>query len=57
MIRKLYSEKEAATILNLSYGYLKVLRGKRLISCVRVGRAVRYTDSNLEDFIKSRAVS
>lgn len=53
-IRKLYSEKEAAVVLNLSYGYLKELRRRRQISCVRFGRAVRYTDGNLEEFIKSR---
>jgi excisionase family DNA binding protein len=53
-IRKLYSEKEAAVVLNLSYGYLKELRRRKQISCVRFGRAVRYTDGNLEEFIKSR---
>jgi excisionase family DNA binding protein len=53
-IKKLYSEKEAASVLNLSYGYLKELRRRGEISCVRVGRAVRYTDRNLEEFIKSR---
>jgi excisionase family DNA binding protein len=51
-IKKLYSEKEAASVLNLSYGYLKELRRHRQISCVRFGRAVRYTDRNLEEFIQ-----
>lgn len=53
-IRRLYSEKEAAIVLNLSYGYLKELRRRKQIACVRFGRAVRYTDRSLESFIRSR---
>jgi hypothetical protein len=51
MIR-LYSEREAARFLSLSYGYLKELRLRKQIGCVRIGRAVRYTDNNLEDFVR-----
>jgi hypothetical protein len=57
MIKRLYSEKEAAIILKLSYGYLKLLRSKKLIRCVRFGRAVRYTDANLEEFIKGKTAN
>ena len=54
MVGRWYSEKEAGKILNLSYGYLKALRLKKLITCIRFGRAVRYTEGNLEEFIKRR---
>ena len=53
MIR-LYSEKEAARLLALSYGFLKELRLRKQIGCVRIGRAVRYTDANLEEFVRGR---
>ncbi len=55
MVRKLIKEREAARVLSLSYGYLKYLRLNRQIKYVPVGkRGVRYSESNLEEFIKSR---
>jgi excisionase family DNA binding protein len=48
---KLYSERDAARVLSLSYGYLKELRRRGEIGCVRIGKAVRYTDKSLEEFV------
>ncbi len=54
---KIYREREAARALSLSYGYLKALRLKGKINHSRIGRAVLYMESHLEDFINSRQVS
>ncbi len=52
---KLFTERTAATLLSLSYGYLKALRLNNEINYIPIGkRAVRYTEQNLEDFIQSR---
>ncbi len=54
---KLYSEQEVAKLLSLSYGFVKELRRRGQIGCVRIGRAVRYTDANLQEFVNNRQTS
>ena len=55
MERKLIKERDAARMLSLSYGYLKYLRLNRQIRYVAVGkRGIRYSEGNLEEFIKMR---
>ncbi len=52
---KLYKEHLAARMLSLSYGYLKHLRLNRQIGYITVGkRGVRYSENNLDEFIKQR---
>jgi hypothetical protein len=49
------NEKQFAEIVGLSYGYVKTLRRKGLITCVRVGRAVRYAyPEHVQLFLKER---
>ncbi len=48
----LIRELQASKILGLSYPYLKVLRRKRLISWVQVGRSIRYRMSDLETYVQ-----
>jgi excisionase family DNA binding protein len=53
---KLFTEKETAEILKISYGYLKKLRLTGEIGFSRIGRAIRYRDAHLEAFIAAREV-
>ena len=49
------TEKQFAQIVGLSYGYIKTLRQKRHIPCVKVGRAVRYKyPEHVEKFLSER---
>jgi hypothetical protein len=49
------TEKQFASIVGFSYGYIKTLRQKRQIPCVRVGRAIRYKyPEHVERFLKER---
>ncbi len=53
---KIYRERDAARTLNLSYGYLKELRYRGHIKFIKIGRAVRYLETHLEEFVNSRQV-
>lgn len=49
------TERQFASIVGFSYGYIKTLRQKKQISYVRVGRAVRYKyPEHVEQFLKER---
>lgn len=49
------NEKQFAKIVGLSYGYVKTLRRKGKITCVRSGRAIRYCyPEHVELFLKAR---
>ncbi len=48
---KLLDEKTASKILGISYSKLKWLRQNKRISCVRIGRSVRYKLTQLLRFI------
>jgi predicted site-specific integrase-resolvase len=56
MRKILYSERESARLLAISYGYLKVLRRAGEIRYRSVGRrGVRYTEEDLIDFVERRS--
>ena len=49
------TEKQFAQIVGLSYGYIKTLRQKKQIPCVKIGRAIRYRyPEHVEQFLKQR---
>jgi excisionase family DNA binding protein len=48
----LLKEAHASKLLGVSYSYLKVLRGRGLISWVKVGTSVRYRMSDLEAYVQ-----
>ncbi len=49
------NEKQFAEIVGLSYGYIKTLRQKKQIPCVKIGRAVRYRyPEHVELFLMKR---
>jgi hypothetical protein len=50
---KLLSEQEAATTLGISYAMLRILRARKAINHLRVGRRVLYTPAHLENFVRS----
>jgi excisionase family DNA binding protein len=56
---QLVDEREAARVLGVAVGTLQVWRCTRRypLAFVKIGRAVRYRRSTLEQFIESRTVS
>ena len=52
--RLLLNERDAAKMLSISPRTLWSLRAAGKISCVRIGAAVRYSVSDLQDFIRSQ---
>lgn len=49
------TERQFASIVGYSYGFIKTLRQKGLISHVRVGRSIRYRyPEHVEQFLKTR---
>jgi hypothetical protein len=52
----LIKEQRASEILGLSYPYLKKIRGKGLISWVKVGTSIRYRMSDLEKYVQRNLV-
>jgi hypothetical protein len=52
MKRRTLTEKEFAAVCGLSYGYIKTLRRRGLISCLRVGRRVLYLPEHITLFLK-----
>jgi predicted DNA-binding transcriptional regulator AlpA len=56
--RRLLTEREAAAFLNIGMATLANWRstGRVVIPCVRLGRAVRYRVSDLEQFIAAQTV-
>jgi hypothetical protein len=53
MNRRVLTEKEFAAVCGLSYGYIKTLRRRGLIVCLRVGRRALYLPEHVEQFLKS----
>jgi excisionase family DNA binding protein len=53
---KLINEKSAAKILGISYSNLKHMRQQKRISCVRIGRSVRYKLTQLLRFIENGVI-
>lgn len=53
---KYYTEKALADLLHVSVAYLQQQRNAGKIGCVRLGRSVRYTQEQIEEFIKSNSV-
>lgn len=53
---KYYTEKALADLLQVSVAYLQQQRNAGKIGCVRLGRNVRYTQEQVEDFIKNHSV-
>jgi hypothetical protein len=52
----LIKEKRASEILGLSYPYLKKIRGKGLISWVKVGTSIRYRLSDLQSYVERNLI-
>ncbi len=50
---RLFSEREAATLLGISYAMLRILRARMAISHIRIGTRVLYRASHLESFRQS----
>ena len=50
-VEQLFSEKEAANILCLSVPTLKKWRYSKKISYLKLGHAVRYSESHLENIL------
>jgi hypothetical protein len=49
------NERQFAKVVGLSYGFVKTLRQKRQIPCLRIGRAVRYKyPEHVEQFLNKR---
>lgn len=54
---KFLTTKEAAQKIGISYSHLKYLLSKNQISCYRLfGRTVRFSEEDLEDWIKQHRV-
>jgi hypothetical protein len=53
----LFSEKESAKILNVSYNKLRYMRESKLISYCRVGHSVKYRASDLTAFVENNSVA
>lgn len=52
MNKRVLTEKEFAAVCGLSYGYVKTLRRRGLIACLRFGRRVLYMPEHVELFLK-----
>lgn len=48
----MYTESEAVALTRLSRATLRRLEAQGLLSSVRIGRAVRYTHTELERFVR-----
>ncbi len=50
---RLFSEREAATLLGISYAMLRILRARKAIGHIRVGYRVLYDPAHIEAFKRS----
>lgn len=54
--RLAYSEEEAATLLGVSKNTLKFERHRGRVEASKVGRRIRYTRQQLEDYLRRRVL-
>jgi hypothetical protein len=52
MEKRTLTEKQFAAACGLSYGYIKTLRRRKLITYLRVGRRVLYLPEHVELFLR-----
>lgn len=52
----LYSEKDVADLLGVHFMTLRKYRRENKISFIKVDKVIRYTQQNIDDFIKNNTV-